>query len=59
MYLLDHLIIDKLFLESINTLDFYKNNLVISIRATLIDIEAIEFVFLYFLDFVRFFLLLF
>ena len=49
MYLLGHLIIDKLFLGSINILIFYKNNLKIDIRATLIDIEAIEFVFLDFL----------
>ena len=39
-----HLIIDQLFLESINTLDFI-NNLVISIRTTLIDSEAVKFVF--------------
>ena len=41
MYLLDPLIIDQLFLGSINTFDF-TNNLAIGIRATLIDIELVN-----------------
>ena len=44
MYLLSLLIIDKLFLGSINIFDFI-NNLVIGIRAILIDIEAVKYVF--------------
>ena len=35
---------------------FFQNNLAIGIIDTLIDIEAIKFVFLYFLGFVRFFI---
>ena len=42
MYLSSHLIIDQLFSGSINTLGFYKNNLVISIIAALIDIEPVK-----------------
>ena len=49
MYLLDILIVDQLFLKSINTFDFTKYILVIDIKATLINIEAVKFAFLYFL----------
>ena len=51
MYLLGLLIIDKLFLRLINTFDF-TNNLTIGIRATLIDIKVVNFIFLYFLGLV-------
>ena len=44
MYLLGLLIVDHLFLDLINTLDFTKY-LIIGIRALLIDIEAVKFVF--------------
>ena len=54
MYLLDLLISDQLFLKSINTLGFYKNNLAIGIKTTLIDIKAIKFIFLIFLGLIDF-----
>ena len=53
MYLLSHLIIDKLFLDSITTFDFI-NNLAIGIRATLINIEVFKFIFLNFFDLIDF-----
>ena len=53
MYLLSPLIIDQLFFELINTLNFI-NNLIIDIKTDLID--TVKFVFLCFLGFVRIFL---
>ena len=51
MYLLSHLIINKLFLDSINTFDFINN---LTIGATLINIEVFKFIFLNFFDLINF-----